>query len=201
VVTQSQESLPSQSRNIFSPNDQTDLILQSSEEVDHIGHQTPTILSSTVSPVTTPAIDSPTKAAWDESVRSRLFSPSPTTKAASVAKRKLLLRRNGQTRHTYPNPQSSILWFLHHAKLSSTADNLKLPVDFSTKYQSVGTSFHSNPDISHEPFKEMKSNLMNGSNALISMHSWLILQDIISIHPGEEVVCLIRRNHPFFQMK
>ena len=48
VVTQSQERLPSQSQNLFSPNGQIDLLLQASEEVDHIEHQTPTILSSTI---------------------------------------------------------------------------------------------------------------------------------------------------------
>ena len=201
VVTQSQDRSPSQSRNLFSPNGQIDLLLQASEEIDHIVHQTPTILSSTISQVATPVIDSPTKAARDEALRTRLFSPSPSTKAASVAKRKLLLRRNSQTRRSYPNPQSSILWFLRHAKLSSTAENLKLPVDFSNKYRTVGNSFHSNPNISHKPFNDMKSDLINASNALTHRHSRLILEDIISLHPGEEVVCLIRRDHPFFQLK
>jgi hypothetical protein len=134
-------------------------------------------------------------------VRSRLFSPSPTSKAASVAKRKQLLSRNSQRKRTYPNPQSSILWFLCHAKLSATTASLTLPVDFSTKYRTVGTSFHSNPDISHKPFNEMKSRLMTGSSALTHMHSRLILEDIISLHPGEEVVCLIHRDHPYFKMK
>ena len=201
VVSQSQRRSPSQSRNIFSPNGQIDLLLQASEEVDNIEHQTPTILTSAVPPVATPVVASPTKAIRDEAVRSRLFSPSPTSKAASVARRKVLLNRSSQRKRTYPNPQSSILWFLRHAKLSATAASTTLPVDFSTKYRTVGTSFHSNPDISHKPFKELKSRLMNGSSALTHMHSRLILEDIISLHLGEEVVCLIHRDHPFFKIK
>lgn len=47
----------------------------------------------------------------------------------------------------------------------------------------------------------MKTCLMNGSNALTHRHSWPILEDIISLYPGEEVVCLICCNHPFFEMK
>ena len=47
----------------------------------------------------------------------------------------------------------------------------------------------------------MKSDLFNGSNALTHLHSRLILEHIISLHPGEEVVFLIRRDHPFFQLK
>ena len=44
----------------------------------------------------------------------------------------------------------------------------------------------------------LKDTLNNGTTALSQHHSRLLLEDVLVLHPGEMVVCLISRKHPFF---
>ena len=153
VVSQTQERSVPQSRNLFSPNGQIDLLLAASEACNSVQEQTPLRDVSTVPPTATPIHKSPSKAARLETVRSLLFSPNPEQKALSVARRKQLLARNKRSSRAFGNLVDGILWFLRHDRLTSIASNLVTPVDFKTNYRSLGSNWHSKPDkLSYAPF-------------------------------------------------
>ena len=198
-VLQSQDSTVSQSRTVFSPNTQLDLLLRATEQCNNIEPQTPMREVSTVATTDTPIHKSPSKEARLESVRTLLYSQDPEQKALSIAKRKRLVATTKRSSRNYGNPQDCILWFLRHERLAATALSLKLPVDFKIEYRSLASAWHSKPDrLSYAPFNKLKDALNNGSTALSHRHSRLILEDVLVLHPGEMVVCLISRKHPFF---
>ena len=200
VVSQSQDRSVPESRNLFSPNGQIDLLLAASRACHNVQEQTPIREVSTVAAIETPIRSSPSKAARLASVRTLLFSPNPEQKAQSVARRKRLIASNKRSSRPYGNPVDCILWFLRQDRLTVTAANLELPLNFKTHYRSLGANWHSKPSLlTHAPFNHMREVFKHGSNALSQRHSRLLLEDVLVLHPDDCVVCLISKHHPFFK--
>ena len=59
--------------------------------------------------------------------------------------------------------------------------------------------WHNNEAFSFAPFKAIKSTIQNGSNPLSHRHHRLLLEDALSLHPGDTVVCLVTSCHPLMQ--
>ena len=63
----------------------------------------------------------------------------------------------------------------------------------------MGNGWHNNQEFGFAPFKGIKSTIQNGSNPLSQRHHQMLLEDTLSLHPGDTIVCLITARHPLLK--